>query len=540
MHLVPILTLSLFACVPKLAPSSDADTVATSNDSGLETVDSGDSDTDTDTDSDTDTDTDSNTDTAAPDADGDGYPATEDCDDTDPATHPDATEICADGLDQDCDGVADNGCGPSGAITLPDGVVLTGESPDDGFGTSVSGGGDVTGDGVDDLIIGAPGDDDGGSEAGALYVVPGPITSGSILDAASSKITFTVDGRYLGTQARIIGDTNGDGIADIAVDAPGWSGAWIILGSRDFPRSATLDSLETASVPTRGYGDASNLAMAADLDWDGDGLDDIFACTGQGGQWVVFGVKGDGSSDGEIGGEVYDISGLPSRVQSLRGAGDIDGDGLDDLLVGVTDTAYVFQATGGWSGYAGPGNAYATLTANAGDSFGTGVAGAGDVDGDGNVDVLVGASTEEGDLAKTGAAWLIAGPVKGTIIATGSFTDTVEFVGSDYEGDLGAAVEDAGDLDGDGHDDFLFGGGTNDGDGATDAGRVWLWRGPDTWGEDPGDAYATFTGAAAGDEAGWAISNGGDPNREGSPGIAIGAPGADGGTGAVYLVPAGK
>ncbi|WP_270938055.1 beta strand repeat-containing protein [Falsiroseomonas oryzae] len=210
-------------------------------------------------------------------------------------------------------------------------------------GTSLGGGGDVNADGFDDLVIGSPGVNGG---AGGAWVLLGKANGwgGTIsLGAGAGFVTIspTVAGDQLGRAAAVIGDWNGDGIDDFAIGAPGNNGA---RGSVFIVPGGSLTSplnLTTAPGVVRFNGvDAldgagSRLSRAGDV--NGDGYADLLVGGGNGDAWLVLGrptattvavqslatpgvIKFEGT-DGFFG-------------RSVAGAGDVDGDGLDDVIVG--------------------------------------------------------------------------------------------------------------------------------------------------------------------------------------------------------------
>ncbi len=509
------------------------------------------SETDADTDADTDVDTDADADdTGTADADGDGWTVADgDCDDGDPRVHPRALDDCGDGIDQDCDG-SDPACRFEGEVTLGDLriVQLTGETGWDEAGWSLAGPGDVDADGHADLLIGAPARMHTKNEGGACLLY-GPVTEDRSLALADARLFGDDWEKLAGLPLAGAGDVDGDGFADLLIGAPYHSEpfvhgvAYLVLGP------VPVGDLDLSLADARLLGDGrisyAGWSVAGAGDTDGDGCADVLVrahISGVG--QVVYLVRGPVA--GDVG-----LSDAEARLDSeeendragdtLTGVGDVDGDGLDDVLVGAhqsdlggTMAGAAYLLYGPLSGERSLTDADARLLGlNADDRVGWAVAGPGDVDGDGHADLLIGAWGVDTGVEDAGAAYLLYGPLgRGDTLAGADAT----LVGGEAGVEAGWDVEGAGDLDEDGFADVLVTGSTEEG------GTVFLVYGPVEASLDLSTADATFVAEDADDRAGRALAGPGDVDGDGHADILIGAPGSDDAgdhAGAAYLVPSG-
>jgi hypothetical protein len=409
----------------------------------------------------------------------------------------------------------------------------------------------VDGDGLDDLLIGAGGNDQAGDFAGKVYLV-----YGSTIAAGGSSSLAQADVALLGSAGddapgalASAGDVDGDGLDDILIGVPipgDWGsspGVTYLFFGASLPASGTL-SLSAADAVIIGEvnGDGSGYAVASAGDVDGDGLDDIligapyhYLGGGMVGKaYLMFGSTiASGGTFWLSGADAnfLEVTGWPDHTgKAVAGVGDVDGDGLDDVLISSPDnlnstvtygTAYLFFGSTIASGgsFALTGADAAMEGAGGYQSFGDPVASAGDVDGDGLADVVMSGSS----------GYLMFGA---TLVAGGTFVPAD--ADASFPGGSGQMTS-AGDVDGDGLDDVLVGATYA----ANGRGRAYLVLGATIGAGGVFDvelADAIFTGVETGDNAGSSLATVGDINGDSLSDLAIGAGGVDGYTGRTYVL----
>ncbi|MEE2751392.1 MAG: integrin alpha [Myxococcota bacterium] len=411
------------------------------------------------------------TDVPGTDVDGDGYLSEDDggtdCDDGNPAVHPDAVERLANGLDDDCDGLLDTLDAEDASAMFVD-LEIGG-----GAGLAVAGVGDMNGTGVGVYAIGAPFSEGVGEAGGRVYLFSGQRTGFVELTEADAVLLGATESEA-GKALAGGGDVNADGYADLLVG--GYHGA------------------------------------------EGAGI-----------TWVVHGpILGEQVLDNVgvslVGQSAYDFSAC-----AVDFAGDVDGDGDDEVLVGAyhaTTTTHgsydgaAYLVDPPLSGTLSLDNAIRIVGETPGDEAGYALAGPGDLDGDGLSDVVVGARYESSAGEYAGAVYVFLSPLD---VAVNASDADARYLGEVSGGYAGSALSGAGDVDGDGHVDFVVGSRRYDGVGDS-SGAAHLLRGPALSGGSLLDADARLLGEAAGDRAGWAVSGAGDFNGDGLDDLLVGAP----------------
>ncbi|MCM2506084.1 integrin alpha, partial [Aureimonas altamirensis] len=442
------------------------------------------------------------------------------------------------------------------------GFVLNGECTTDFAGASVSSVGDFNGDGLGDLIVGAPNNDATGSDAGRAYLIYGRTGTGAInlssVAAGSGGFALAGEaaGNNLGGTVSAAGDVNGDGLADIVLGTSGYNtntGRVYVIFGRTGGAAPVLSAIAAGSggFVVNGEGTATYFggSVAGAGDVNGDGLADIVVgATGYnnsaGRSYVIFGktsgtaVAASAVAAGSGGFALHGEASSVSLGVSVSGAGDINGDGLADIVVGshgyggsAGRSYVVFGKTGGGvvSG-SGLGTGGFTITGETTNSYmGFDVAYAGDVNGDGLADIIVGAY---GYTSGTGRAYVIFGRTSGNLdinVASTSLGTRGFAIVAECASDLaGYNLEYAGDVNGDGLADVLVSARFN-GTAGTNAGRSYLLYGrAGTSAVQLSDVSRgiggfAITGECASDEFGVGVSAAGDINGDGLADIVVGA-----------------
>jgi len=352
------------------------------------------------------------------------------------------------------------------------GFIFSGGAAEDWLGWRVAGAGDVNGDGFEDIILGARYDDEAAANSGKAYIFSGE--NGNLLyefsgEAATDNFGQTVAGA---------GDVNNDGYADVVVGAYG----------------CDLDG-ENAGRAYVFHGGAGPFpvflsASAADLIFTGEAPGDNMG-------WDVAGLKDiDGDDCSEL------IIAAPQRGTSLEGL------------------VYVFSGQTG-------GKLYTFTGEYPLDWFGYGIDDAGDVNNDGLNDVVVGAFANDVNGSASGSVYVFysgPGPYPTT---TGAAAADMTLAGDFANHALGSSVAGMGDLNGDGHDDFVVGAYFRG------PGYAYVYSGLD------GSRLLSVAGMEPGDRFGWAVSGAGDIDADGFPDLVVGAPKAFSGgiqTGRAYVI----
>ena len=483
-----------------------------------------------------------------------------------------AAADAADGLS---DGVVDLGS----IASQPGSYKFNGANAGDSSGYSVASAGDVDGDGKSDLIIGAFQADGGGADSGESYLITaadlaaadaadgvsdGVVDLGSIASQPGSyKFNGANAGDYSGVSVASAGDVDGDGKDDLIIGAyrsdggGSDSGESYLITAADLAAADAADGLSDGVVDLGSIasqpgsykfnganaGDSSGYSVASAGDVDGDGKSDLiigaFQADGGGADsgesYLITAADlaaadaADGLSDGVV--DLGSIASQPGSYKfnganagdssgcSVASAGDVDGDGKDDLIIGArgagesylitaADLAAADAADGLSDGVVDLGSiasqpgSYKFNGANAGDSSGYSVASAGDVDGDGKSDLIIGAFQADGGGADSGESYLItaadlaaadaADGVSDGVVDLGSIASqpgSYKFNGANAGDYSGVSVASAGDVDGDGKDDLIIGAYRSDG-GGSDSGESYLITAADLAAADAADGLS--------------------------------------------------
>jgi hypothetical protein len=398
------------------------------------------------------------------------------------------------------------------ALGLPEGAwSAEGNQTQAQYGASVATAGDVNGDGYSDFLVGAPLMNDGIEDQGKVFLYHG--SAGGLGATSWTAVGLSFEAEF-GRSAASAGDVNGDGFDDVIVGSPrdevsvtNEGRVFLYLGS---PAGLTAFSWSAASGNS---GSSFGWKVAPAGDVNGDGYADFLvgapnfhnAFTGAGKAYLYQGAANgtpvlawtyEGDEFAEYCG--YDVA----------TAGDVNADGYDDVIVGAfgDDRCYVFHGGAGGLSVA-PNN---TISSAVGSQFGFSVSTAGDVNGDGYADVLVGWPHWGG--SEQGRAIVYLGSAGGVTASTWNYQNPQ--AGARF----GHDAECAGDVNGDGYSDIVIGAQQG---GTSAEGQSFLFYGSP---QGPMDqALWVAVGAQASAQFGDALGTAGDVNGDGYSDIAVAA-----------------
>lgn len=442
-----------------------------------------------------------------------------------------------------------------------------GEQDSEHSGLSVAALGDVNGDGLGDVIIGAPDYDDPllGLAAGRAYLILGK-TSGwnTNLNVTKADVIFTgvKDLAEAGYRVAAAGDVNHDGLNDILIGAPfsndvGYQAGkvYLFLGRRNWASLYTLDQANASFTGETGA-DRASFAVAAAGDVNGDGYGDFLVgapgsdegAVDAGKSYLILGRAAGWASNVSLSTADASFRGInpydahPYGVDptiSVASAGDVNGDGLDDILIGNPGVqvgseydhgaAYLILGhTVGWMKGLSLNRADVIYVGSAqGDRLGWGVAGVGDVNGDGYDDFVLGAPWNSSNGDRAGTTYLFLGKAGGWGKQGSLASASATFFGAAPTDHSGFSLSGGYDVNGDGLKDILISAhtaGTNaldpEGMAYIEFGRKSGWK----IGDSLANASISYIGESKGDWAGYSLSMGPDVNGDGNDDFIIGAP----------------
>jgi len=468
-----------------------------------------------------------------------------------------------------------------------DGQRYFGDTSFDRSGWSVSAAGDVNGDGLHDLIIGAPFAVPNRKDFGSYVVfgsadgIPSPLQLSTLDGSNGFKVESESSGDHSGYSVSSAGDVNGDGLDDLIIGAPlaadlngNYSGrSYVVFGSSAvFSSTLPLSDLNGTNGFTlegEAEGDHFGISVSAASDVNGDGLDDLIIGSVdrygfvEGHGYVVFGRENSfpasmqiSSLDGENGFKLVGETVFDKLGWSVGTAGDVNGDGVKDLIISAPNTNIAIDDVN-----VNPGRSYVVFGRSGGfeaiinlakldgtngfkldgeasfDNSGFSVSTAGDVNADGVDDIIIGAPNADPSGYDSGRSYVVFGMIDAfpavlplsTLDGNNGFKLDGEAAGAWS----GFSVNAAGDVNGDGVCDMVIGAPFADANG-NNFGRSYVVFGSSAGFNSPMQLSAlngtngfTLDGEAAGDVSGYSVSAAGDVNGDGMDDLIIGAPLAD-------------
>lgn len=383
--------------------------------------------------------------------------------------------------------------------------AASGGQVNDEFGASVSNIGDVNGDGRPDVLVGAPYDDSNGTSSGRVWVLSG-------LDGSVIRFVDGTSNEAHGSSVDVIGDIDSDGVDDFVAGAAAANGQTGKVIAWSGATGALIHSINGTVA-----GGWLGTSVGAVGDVNGDNIPDFAA--GAPGAWNEATLPGTAyvfsGADGTV---IHSWTGQgPGHRFGFAGrtVGDVDMDGVPDIGVGAIKATFAGWRSGRAYVYSGAtGNLIHFWDGdNAFDELGHDISEAGDLDGDGRDDVLVAADN------RTGASYVrVRSGLDGTVLR--------QFNG--FNTDFGHSCDFAGDVDGDGVQDYVVGA-PQDSTNGLYAGAVHFFSGA------TGLLLRTVHGDAANDRLGYVVRGSGDVNGDGFNDVIAGTSYQDGRPGQVKV-----
>ena len=405
------------------------------------------------------------------------------------------------------------------------------------FGWSVASAGDINNDGYSDIVVGAPYANFPTSLEGAAYVFLG--SAAGLNNVYHKRLERNQGGAQFGVSVTGAGDVNGDGYSDIAVGAFGYDvvsadqGIVCIYHGSAVGLAAGANPVPNLTINSIGYSTNTGWSVSRAGDVNGDGYSDLVV-----GDWRGQ-VAGGPAEEGSVlvyHGSAAGLASIPATIlesnqaqalfgRSVSTAGDVNGDGYADIIVGAVTATYGQSLEGAAFLYLGsPAGISTTYLLRyelnlVGGNMGESVHTAGDVNGDGYSDMIVGVKLSDRAVIYHGGAYNVA------------TTPTATRYSGLSGARLGAAVADAGDINGDGYTDAVFGA-PNASNGQAGEGLAYVH-----YGSTNGLSAApnlTLEANVAGASFGYSVSSAGDVNGDGYADVIVGAPNSSG-TGRAYV-----
>ena len=468
-----------------------------------------------------------------------------DCNDTDDNINIVSTEVYGDNMDNNCNGITDGQSSVSFAET-----EYVGENGGDKLGKWIKPAGDVDGDGTSDILLSSPVNDDVYNDGGKIYIVFGSSVTSGVLSVADADIQLTgeAENDQAGISIASAGDVDGDEQYDILVGAQyndengnAAGKAYLILGSTMGLGTSTLGIADYQFLGENPV-DLAGHSVDSAGDVNDDGYDDILI----GAKYNDDGGNRAGKAYLILGGSLSLGTNILSTADStftgeepedhaahVHGAGDIDGDGFDDILISAQNNDDGGNNAGKtylmFGSSITPGNISLTVAdlafvgEEAEDYSGFAIKGVGDINGDGLEDVAIGAYGNDGNGTDAGKAYIItnAAMLSSSIDLSNA---SIQIYGENPEDWAGYSITEIADLEGDNKNEVLIGAPQND-EAHSNAGKVYMLYSSNlvVGTHFLADADLSYTGADTNNYAGTGLISTGDVNNDGNKDLLIGA-----------------